>query len=115
MQRRQCKQLRFGNGGAPPLPWGEGWGEGVRSIVAPEPSPGAKRGLSRGRGEAEPAAGGRELLLQPQHHLGDDIALDLRRAAEDGVGSAVEIFRNHRQYLLRYPRRLVEPVKRADR
>src|SRR4051794_10090403 len=49
---------------------------------------------------------------KPQHHLRDDLALDLRRAAEDRVRPAVEIFRHHRQHFLRNPRFLVELVER---
>ena len=52
---------------------------------------------------------------QPQHHLRHDLPLDLRRAAEDRVRPAVEIFRHHRQHLLRDSRRLVEPVERPHR
>src|SRR3954463_10551522 len=57
----------------------------------------------------------KKFALNPQHHLRNNIALDLRGAAEDRVGAAVEIFRYHRQHLLRHRRLMVEPVERAHR
>jgi hypothetical protein len=42
--------------GAPPLPWGEGWGEGVRSVDRVQPLTRRYAPTSpHGRGEADPA------------------------------------------------------------
>src|ERR1051326_4976293 len=35
--RKDLKCQSRGNGSEPPLPWGEGWGEGVRSFVRLQP------------------------------------------------------------------------------
>src|ERR1700730_2393306 len=52
---------------------------------------------------------------EPQHPLRHNVALDLRRAAEDGVGAAVEIFRHDRQHAFRNRGCFVEFVERSHR
>src|SRR5262245_47831853 len=71
-------------------------------------------GISRYSFEV-PGSALRTTTSNPQHHLGDDLALDFRRAAEDRVGAAVEIFRHHRQHLLRHRWFVIEAVERTHR
>src|SRR4051794_32426066 len=76
----------------PPPPRGEGWDGGTASFMrrvetsagAPPPQPSPSGG-----GSFSP--GLRCAISEPQHRLGDDVALDLVRSAVDGGGAAVQV------------------------
>src|SRR5581483_7406512 len=96
-----------------PPPCGEGFTGGGRRCsgtlsanYAPPPQPSPFWGA---RARRPPARS------QPQHLLGDDLVLDLGRAAEDGLRPAVEMGRQQREFVVGQHGRIVEVVQRAPR